>query len=74
LLGKRKYGRCSKGITKWKIEFQKAADTFDVPSSEENRTSLSHPEKLGKFRNVFTQEQENELVEHCLFMDKSYLA
>lgn len=64
-------------VREGKMGYQRAADSFGVPMvtlyrrvKKEGDAQVVSKKKLGRFRNVFTEEEENELVEHCLFMEK----
>jgi hypothetical protein len=66
-----------KAVRNGRMGFQRPADTFSVPMvtlyrrvKKKGGTEIVSKKKLGRFRNVFTQEQENELAEHCSFMEK----
>jgi hypothetical protein len=58
-----------------KMEFQKVADASDAPMApqrlkKEMDIVVIYKKEQRRFRNCFMLGQENELVEHCLFMEK----
>jgi hypothetical protein len=74
-LERRRNGKCSKGGSR--RNNGRAAYTFSVPMvtlyrrvKKKGGAEIVSKKKVGTFRNIFTQEQENELAEHCLFMEK----
>jgi hypothetical protein len=54
--------------------FRRTDDKTPWTRKEKGDVTIVLKEKLGKFRNVFTQEQENYIVEHCLCMGTGHLA
>lgn len=60
-----------------KMEFQRVADASDVPMvpqslKKEMDIAVIYKKERCRFRNSFMQGQENEPVEHSLFMGKLF--
>ena len=68
--------RAIEAVRRDKMPFATAARQYDVPSNtlksrvlNKNRDAIENKKILGKYRKVFTEEQELEFCEHMLALE-----